>query len=317
VPKPARDPRVLVDSSTLDDAGVFALGKGTALVQTVDFFTPVVDDPEAFGRIAAANSLSDVYAMGGKPLTALGIVAFPDDRLPMVVLGRILAGGARAMREAGVAILGGHSVRDPELKFGYSGTGLVDPKRMLTNAGARVGDRLVLTKPLGTGILSTALKRGLLEPAVERRLVRSMSALNRAASEAAVALRARSATDVTGFGFLGHASQMADASGVTFRVRPSADWLLPRVTGLARDGVKPGGLQRNRDFYAARIDEGGTDAALLDALYDPQTSGGMLIAIPARRAPALVLALRRARVPAIAVGEVVKRGPRAVVIAGA
>jgi len=308
---------VLVDSSTLDDAGVFALGRGTALVQTVDFFTPVVDDPVAFGRIAAANSLSDVYAMGGRPLTALGIVAFPDDRLPMEVLGRILRGGDRAMREAGVAIVGGHSVRDPELKFGYSVTGIVDPRRMLTNAGARPGDRLVLTKPLGTGILSTALKRGLLDRALTAKLVRSMAALNRAASEAAMAMRAHAATDVTGFGFLGHASQVADASGVTFRVRPAADWLLPRVREFARDGVKPGGLGRNREFYSPRIDEGGAAADLLDALYDPQTSGGMLIAVPARRAPALVVALRRARVPAIAVGEVVKRGRPAVeVVAG-
>jgi len=164
VPKAPRDRRVLVDASTLDDAGVFALGRGMALVQTVDFFTPVVDDPVAFGRIAAANALSDVYAMGGRPLTALGIVAFPDDRLPMAVLGDILLGGARAMRDAGVAIVGGHSVRDQELKFGYAVTGTVDPRRMLTNAGVRPGDRLVLTKLLGTGILSTAMKRGLLEP---------------------------------------------------------------------------------------------------------------------------------------------------------
>ena len=305
---------MLVDASTLDDAGVFAFGPGTALVQTVDFFTPIVDDPFDFGRIAAANSLSDVYAMGGRPLTALGLVGFPDDRLPMDVLGEVLRGGDSVMRDAGVAVVGGHSVRDRELKFGYAVTGVVARRRVLTNAAARAGDRLVLTKPLGTGILSTALKRELLTPALLKRLTRSMVALNRAASECAVAAGVRAATDVTGFGFLGHASQMADASGVTFRVTPARGWLLPKVIDFAREGVVPGGLARNREFYSPRVSEGAIDEALLSALYDPQTSGGLLLSVPARRVDALLRRLRARRVTAIEVGEVVRRGARAVEI---
>jgi selenide, water dikinase len=314
VPRRPRDPRVLVDASTLDDAGVFALGRGTTLVQTVDFFTPIVDDPYDFGRIAAANSLSDVYAMGGKPITALGLVAFPDDRLPLDVLGEVLRGGDAVMRAAGVAVVGGHSVRDKELKFGYAVTGIVERRHLLTNAGARPGDRLVLTKPLGTGILSTALKRELLPTALARRLTRGMVALNRAAAECAVEFGARAATDVTGFGFLGHASQMADASGVTFRVTPSAAWLLPRVAEFACDGVVPGGLERNREFYAPRVAAGNVDASLLSALYDPQTSGGLLLSVPARRLEALRRRLKTRRVTALVVGEVVRRTAHAVEI---
>lgn len=308
---------MLVDASTLDDAGVFAFGRGTALVQTVDFFTPIVDDPYDFGRVAAANALSDVYAMGGRPLTALGLVAFPDDRMPLDVLGDVLRGGDAVMRAAGVAVLGGHSVRDRELKFGYAVTGVVERRRMLTNAGARAGDRLILTKPLGTGILSTALKRELLPAALAKRLTRSMVTLNRAASEAAVASGVRAATDITGFGFLGHASQMADASRVTFRVRPSGNWLLPKVAEFARDGVVPGGLERNREFYAPKVQGGDRDAPWLAALYDPQTSGGLLLSVPERRLDALLRRLESRRVPAIAVGEVVRRATRAVEIAGA
>ena len=293
---------------------MFAFGRGTALVQTVDFFTPIVDDPYDFGRIAAANSLSDVYAMGGKPLTALGLVCFPDDRLPVDVLAQVLRGGEAVMRQAGVAVVGGHSVRDKELKFGYAVTGVVARRRILSNAGARPGDRLVLTKLLGTGILSTALKRELLPAPLERRLTRGMVMLNRTASECAVEFGVRAATDVTGFGFLGHASQMADASGVTFRVHPAASWLLPRVADFARDGIVPGGLDRNREFYAPRVAAGGTDAALIAALYDTQTSGGLLLSVSARRAEGLVRRLKSKRVPAIAVGEVVRRREHAVEI---
>ena len=303
---------MLVDASTLDDAGVFAFGRGTALVQTVDFFTPIIDDPFDFGRIAAANSLSDVYAMGGRPLTALGIVGFPDDRLPMTALGELLRGGDAVMHEAGVAIVGGHSVRDRELKFGYAVTGVVERRRILTNAGARPGDRLVLTKRLGTGILSTALKRELLPAPLTRQLTRSMVTLNRVASECAVRFGAHAATDVTGFGFLGHAAQMADASRVTFRVTPARSWLLPQVTEFADQDVVPAGLGRNRDFYSPRIAGDAGDAALLTALFDPQTSGGLLLSVPARRAPALLRRLRARRVTAIEVGDVVRRTRHAI-----
>jgi selenide,water dikinase len=312
-----RDRRVLVDHSTLDDAGVFALGRGEALVQTVDFFTPVVDDPYDFGQIAAANSLSDVYAMGGTPLTALAVLCVPQETIGPEVLREILRGGQDKMREAGVSILGGHSVTDPELKFGYSVTGVAPRKRLLLNSGARRGDKLLLTKPLGTGILSTAIKQGRLEPAQIRKLTRHMATLNRRASEAAVEFGARAATDVTGFGLLGHGSQLADASGVTLRLRPEKRWFLPRVLELAAAGVAPGGLGRNRAFYGARVVEGGLPEPMVNALYDPQTSGGLLIAIPARRAAALAKGLARRRVWVAEVGEVVGRGSASVeLIAG-
>ena len=304
-----------MDHSTLDDAGVFAFGRGQALVQTADFFTPVVDDPYDFGRIAAANSLSDVYAMGGKPLTALALLCYPDAELPPEVLREILRGGQDTMTLAGASILGGHTVRDPELKFGYSVTGVVQRRHLLTNAGARPGDRLLLTKPLGTGILATALKQSKLEGPLLARLTRQMAALNRSASEVAVAFGARAATDVTGFGLLGHASQLADASGVTLRLRPTAAWLLPRVLELAAAGVVPGGLHRNRQFFRAKV-EGQLEAEPLElALYDPQTSGGLLIAAPARKAAAMLGALRKRRVWVAELGEAIARGATSVALA--
>ena len=312
LPVPPRDPRVLVDQSTLDDAGVFAWGRGEALVQTVDFFTPVVDDPYDFGQIAAANALSDVFAMGGVPLTALALLCFPDERLDAAVLREILRGGQDKMREAGASILGGHSVRDPELKFGYSVTGVVKRQRLMTNAGVRAGDRLFLTKPLGTGALTTALKRQKLEPALVRRVTRGMATLNRAASECAVASGARAATDVTGFGLLGHARQVADASRVTLRLTPSPRWFLPRVLEFVGAGVMPAGLARNRAFYGPGVDPGDLPEPLVNALYDPQTSGGLLIAIPPRRAAKLVAAFARRRVWATEIGVAVKRAARSV-----
>ena len=301
-----------MDHSTLDDAGVFRYGKGEALVQTVDFFTPIVDDPYDYGQIAAANSLSDVYAMGGRPITALALLCFPDAELSPEVLREILRGGQDKMVEAGVSLLGGHSVRDPELKFGYSVTGVAQIRHLLTNAGARPGDRLFLTKPLGTGILSTALKQQKLDDSTLRRLTRQMATLNRRASEAAVEFEARAATDITGFGLLGHAAQLADASGVTLRLRPSREWFLPRVLDLAASGVGPGGLVNNRLHYAKSVDEGAVPEPVVRALYDPQTSGGLFLAVPARRANALLTALRRRRSWVMEIGEVVKRGTKSV-----
>jgi selenide,water dikinase len=305
---------VLVDHTTLDDAGVFLYGRGEALVQTVDFFTPVVDDPYDFGQIAAANSLSDVYAMGATPLTALAVLCYPDAELPPEALRDVLRGGEEKMREAGASILGGHSVRDPELKFGYSVTGVVQRRRLLTNAGVRRGDRLVLTKPLGTGILTTALKHGRLEPPLLRRLTRQMATLNRRAAEAAVEFGAHAATDITGFGLLGHAAQVAQASGVTLRLHPSGRWLLPRVLELASAGEIAGGLEKNRAFYGDQVDEGETPEDMKRALYDPQTSGGLLIALAPRRAAEMLAALRRRRVWAVEIGEAVGQGAKAVVL---
>jgi selenide,water dikinase len=299
-----------VDHTTLDDAGVFAFGRGEALVQTADFFTPVVDDPFDYGQIAAANALSDVYAMGGKPITSLALLCYPDAELPPEVLREILRGGQEKMTEAGVSILGGHTVRDPELKFGYSVTGVVRRSRLLTNAGARRGDRLWLTKPLGTGILATALKQQKLDAPLTAKMTKQMATLNRRAAEAAVEFGLRAATDVTGFGLIGHASQMAEASGVTMRLAPTAEWFLPRVLELAEAGALAGGLHKNRDFYRDKVDGAAPSEAMDLALYDPQTSGGLLLSVPPRREAALIGALRRRRVWAMPLGEVVARGAR-------
>ncbi len=305
-----------MDQSTLDDAGVFAFGRGEALVQTVDFFTPVVDDPYDFGQIAAANSLSDVYAMGGRPLTALGVLGFPDGTLPPEVLRGVLQGGLDKMKEAGCSVIGGHSVRDPELKFGYAVTGVVRRRDVLTNAGARPGDVAFLTKPLGTGILSTALKQEKLDEREVRRATRVMAQLNRAAGAAATEFGARAATDVTGFGLVGHASQLAEASGVTLALAPSARWLQPRVLEFARAGVKPGGLARNREFYGPRVAGGESLATeLLDALFDPQTSGGLLVLVPARNADGFERAVRRRRVWCERLGSAVAKRAHAIELA--
>jgi len=316
LPIPRRDRRVLVDHTTWDDAGVYLHGKGEALVQTVDFFTPVVDDPYDFGQIAAANSLSDVYAMGARPLTALALLCFPDATLPPEAMREILRGGQDKMVEAGASILGGHTVRDAELKFGYSVTGVVQRKRLLTNAGARPGDRMLLTKPLGTGILATALKHGKLETALVRKITRQMAALNRRASEAASEFGARALTDVTGFGLMGHGSQMADASRVTLRLRPQRGWFLPRALELAAEGEIAAGLKKNREFFGATVAEGEVAESMRLPLYDPQTSGGLLIAVPARRASALVAALKRRRIWVAELGEAVPRGAKAIELVG-
>ncbi len=314
--QPRRDPRVLVDSSTLDDAGLFAYRPGEVLVQTVDFFTPIVDDPYDYGQIAAANALSDVFAMGGKPLTALALLCSPDGQLPGEVIAAILQGGLDKMHEAGASVVGGHSIRDPELKFGYAVTGVAKRRRLLLNSEARPTDRVFLTKPLGTGVLTTALKQGKLEPGLLRRVTKQMATLNRVAAELAVEHGARAATDVTGFSLLGHASQVADASDVTLVLTPGDDWLLPRVREYIAQDVYPGGLARNAKFFAPAVDEGGLPEDLVRALYDPQTSGGLLVAVPARRAAGFAAALRQRRVWHVAAGEVVRRGAHAVRLAG-
>jgi selenide,water dikinase len=309
---PRRDPRVLVDASTLDDAGLFAHGRGEVLVQTVDFFTPILDDPYDYGQVAAANALSDVFAMGGRPLTALALLCAPEGTLPTEVIAAILQGGLDKMHEAGASVVGGHSIRDPELKFGYAVTGVARRRRLLLNSGARPSDRVFLTKPLGTGVLTTALKQGRLEPGLLRRLTRQMAALNRTAADTALDHGATAATDVTGFSLLGHASQLADASDVTLVLSPRGDWLLPRVREFIAQDVHPGGLVRNRRFYSGRVEEGGLDEGLLKALYDPQTSGGLLVSVPARRSAAFSGAMRRRRAWHVEVGEVARRGGHAV-----
>lgn len=295
---------MLVGPETWDDAGVFRMSPTRALVQTVDFITPVVNDPFDFGRIAAANAMSDVYAMGGTPITALSIVCYPE-KGDMGVLGEILRGGAEALAAARVALVGGHTVRDPEIKFGFAVTGEVHPRRIITNAGAKRGDVLILTKPLGTGILATALKRRLLPDADLAVLTAQLLTLNRAAAEAMSAAHASAATDVTGFGLLGHALNVARASKKTLRIWGAAVPLLPRVLDFARDGVAPAGLHSNLAYASPHVafDEG-VPEPLRMALADPQTSGGLLIAIAPSKVAALMKALKRAKVNAAAIGEV-------------
>ena len=304
------DPRLLVGRETFDDAGVFALSDELALVQTVDFFAPIVDDPYLFGQVAAANALSDVYAMGGEPLTALSIVGFPVGKLPLEVLTEVLRGGQDKVREAGAVLVGGHTVVDDEVKFGLAVTGRVHPARMLTNAGARAGDRLVLTKPIGNGVLATAAKRGDLSPALEQAMVRQMAALNGGAAQAAVALGARCATDVTGFGLLGHASHVARASDVTLAVDAARVPLLDGALDALARGNTPGGAARNADFLAPLTTWGAVDAPLRALLVDPQTSGGLLVALRADLAGEFI-----ARVPsATEIGDVEPRGSSLLVV---
>ena len=302
------NPNVLIGFDTADDAGVYRLSDDLALVQTVDFFTPIVDDPFTFGAIAAANSLSDVYAMGGKPISALSIVAFPGNG-DMEVLGEIMRGGLEKMREAGCAVLGGHSVNDPEIKFGYAVTGTIHPDRIKANSGARPGDALIFTKALGTGVIGTALKRGVASEASVQAATASMLKLNREACDAMLRFDVHGCTDVTGFGFIGHAREMALGSGVTLEIETSRVPLLPGALDAVLAGAIPGGLKNNRDFASCAVEAAGNiGPALLDLLYDPQTSGGLLIAVSERDADALLAALPGAG----RVGRVTARDNKAV-----
>ncbi len=301
---PATSDRVLVGYGTSDDAGVYLLRDDVALVSTVDFFTPIVDDPYDFGRIAATNAFSDVYAMGGRPLTALNIVAFPED-LDLAILARILEGGASVARSAGVAVIGGHTIKDAEPKYGMAVTGTVDPKRIVTNANAQPGDLLVLTKPLGTGILTTALKRGAIEPHDLEEAVRAMTTLNDGASEAMLAAEAHAATDITGFGLLGHAGGMARASNVRVVIYAAAVPFMDRVLELIESGAVPGGTRHNAETHAAFTDFATTvPEAVRIGLSDAQTSGGLLISVAADRVDMLVSRLTEAGTLAAVIGEV-------------
>ena len=276
------DPRLVVGHETFDDAGIFVLSDDFALVQTVDFFAPIVDDPYAFGQVAAANALSDVYAMGGTPLTALNIVAFPTGTLPLEVLTAILQGGQDKVHEAGATVVGGHTVTDEELKFGLAVTGRAHPRRLLTNAHARPGDHLVLTKPIGSGLVATALKRGdaALPPSAERELVAAMAALNRVAADAALAVGVTCATDVTGFGLAGHASHVARASDVSLVIDPARVPVLGEAQAAWERGARTGGAERNLAYLEPLVDWTGADQWTRALLTDPQTSGGLLVAVP-------------------------------------
>jgi selenide, water dikinase len=300
------DPNVLVGFDTADDAGVYKISAEQALVQTVDFFTPIVDDPFTFGQIAATNSLSDIYAMGGRPMSALAIVCFPD-KGDLNVLERILAGGLSKMMEAGCAVIGGHSVRDPEIKFGYSVTGSIHPQKVWANAGAKVGDRLIFTKAIGTGVISTAIKKGEAKQEWIDAATKSMTTLNANAAEVAISggYPVHAATDITGFGLIGHVREMAAGSGVSVRINAAAVPVLDGALECVRKGFIPGGLTANRDFAECLVGyEGNVSNEVKTILFDPQTAGGLLLSLAAERSQELVAALQKAGIDAAEIGQV-------------
>ena len=313
------DPNVLVGFDTADDAGVYQLTPELALVQTVDFFTPIVDDPFVFGQIAATNALSDIYAMGGWPISALALVCFPDGG-DLKVLEDMLAGGLSKMIEAHCALIGGHSIRDDEIKLGYAVTGTIHPQQILANTGAKPGDRLIFTKAIGTGVISTAIKRGKAEVAWIRDAVRSMTTLNKAAAEVVTSspgFAVHSMTDVTGFGLIGHAREMAMGSKVSLLIRASQVRLLQGALECVRAGHVPGGLKANREFAASCVQfVGDVPEEIRTLLFDPQTAGGLLISVAANDSDRLVTALRNSGIEGVEIGEVnPKKTPLITVVA--
>jgi selenide,water dikinase len=310
------DPNLIVGLESAEDAGVYKLRQDLAIVQTLDFFTPIVDDPYTFGQVAAANSLSDVYAMGGKPVVAMNIVCFPINKMDISVLQEILKGGLDKMREAEVLLVGGHSVEDNELKYGLSVTGTIHPERVLTNKGARTGDRLILTKPLGTGIINTALKGGLADEHSVAESINCMTALNKKAAELMTEVEVHACTDITGFGLLGHACEMVEGEDVGMAIYSSSVPILPGTEEFALMGLIPGGTIRNRDFRLPMIERAAdmSDEKLL-ILFDAQTSGGLLISVPEHEAQSLLERLHQEGVGAAAiVGEVVAKPKGKIVI---
>lgn len=304
------DPNVLVGFGTSDDAAIYRLNDELALALTIDVFTPVVDDPYAFGAIAAANALSDIYAMGARPIAMLSFAGFPRGKLPWEVLQQTLLGGAEKAREAGVDVVGGHTIDDLEPKCGYAVVGIVHPDHVISNAGGRPGDVLVLTKPIGTGILSTAIKRDMLPEAAIAQVTEVMATLNRGASGAMIENGGHACTDITGFGLLGHLHEMAAASGLTASVRAGAVPVLPRVLELIAEDVVPGGTRSNQEFLEPFVRwADGVASELRVALADAQTSGGLLIAAPPEREADLLAALRAAGTPAAATIGELKEGP--------
>jgi selenide, water dikinase len=296
------DPKVIVNSTTFDDAGIYRLDRHRALVQTVDFFTPIVDDPFSYGQIAAANSLSDIFAMGGRPLTALNIVGFPTDLVRPRVIAAILRGGLAKAAEVGCAIIGGHSIRNPEPIYGLAVTGLVDVRRLTTNANARPGDLLVLTKPLGTGIATTAIKRGAASRPLQKKVITLMSKVNTVGAELAELRLVRAATDVTGYGLMGHLISLCRASGVSAEVdTTAAPMISDEIVDLIEQGCVPGGSRENLVATTVAVDWGKTDELQRILLTDAQTSGGLLLCVPEAKLEKVLGILRRRRTPCAAV----------------
>jgi selenide,water dikinase len=311
------DENLIIGLDRADDAGVYRVSEDLALIQTVDFFTPIVDDPYWFGQIAAANALSDVYAMGGTPKTAMNLVAFPVKDLDLDILRRILEGGIEKMKEAGVVLVGGHSVEDRELKYGLSVTGFVHPERVLTKKNLQSGDRLILTKPIGTGIINTAIKGGLVSPEVTETVSRLMATLNRDAAQIMNDFKVHACTDITGFGLLGHLFEMVLGSGMGIRLEANNVPVLPETLAYAGMGMVPGGAYKNRQFYAPHIQfSASVDPLLQDVLFDPQTSGGLLISLPGGRAEALLDRLRHAGIKdATMIGETAPEAKEKIIVA--
>lgn len=300
------DPALLVGTETSDDAAVYQVSEELAIIQTVDFFTPIVDDPYLFGQIAAANALSDVYAMGGEPRIALNIAAFPSC-LDLSILEEILKGGADKVLEAGAVLAGGHTIQDEEPKYGLCVTGFVHPGKMWKNYGAQEGDVLILTKPLGSGILATAIKGGLADEEEAKGAARSMAALNKYARDAAAGFSVHSCTDITGFGLAGHALEMAQGSGKTLEIYMKEVPLLKGVEEYARDGLIPAGAYRNREFAEAQTKSWWEGEWLEDLAYDPQTSGGLLLCVDARDATSLLRELSARKIEAAVIGTVTEK----------
>ena len=291
----------------LDDAGVYQISADTAIIQTIDFITPIVNDPYSFGQIAAANSISDVYTMGGRPITAMNVVSFPSGDMDISILKEILRGGLDKIQEAGAALMGGHSVNDPEMKYGLAVTGVVHPDKLITNSGTRIGDCLVLTKPLGTGVMSTALKNRLTDEKEMQEAIRSMTSLNKTAAELMIELGAHACTDVTGFGLIGHASHLIQEgeTGIEFDFNEIP--FFPEVMDLSRKEVYPGGLERNREFYSPQVEfRGRIPQYKRNLLFDPQTSGGLLIALSPAKTELMVEKLKKLKIHAVIIGKIIK-----------
>ncbi|EWG10053.1 selenide, water dikinase [Cytobacillus firmus DS1] len=310
MPKSVPDPNLLVGLDTSDDAGVYKINDETALVQTLDFFTPIVDDPYMFGQIAAANSLSDIYAMGGKPITVMNIVGFPISKLDKSILADILAGASDKVKESGAVLVGGHSIDDQEPKFGLSVTGTVHPERVRTNAGAKPGDKLILTKPIGVGILTQAIKRDMLDQEGIDRVMEIMAALNKEAAEAMDKYQVNACTDITGFGLLGHAMEIAEGSGTGITIESKAVPILPKTRELAEQNIIPGGSKKNHKWLAGRIQYENIDDVDQVILCDAITSGGLLITVPETEAESLLKDLKEKGVEwASIIGTVTEQNP--------
>lgn len=315
LPKQPHDENLLVGFDTADDAGVYRLSDDLALVQTLDFFTPIVDDPFDYGRIAALNSINDVWAMGGKPLTAMAITCFPKKGLDFAILREIMSGGLDVLTKNGVALLGGHSVDNQQIMFGYSVTGVIDPRKVAANSGARVGDVVILTKPIGTGVISTGIKFAKADPGIASTSVETMLTSGKDAAAAMCEFDVRGATDVTGFGLLGHAWELARASKVTIEIDSARVPLLPGASELASAGLLTSGDKTNREYVGDDVEIGThVSKELRSLLYDPQTAGGLLISIAHDQSDALLARLRETYYSAAIIGQVRERGPHCLIV---